>query len=307
VRILVVGAGVIGSVYAAKLSEAGHQVVLLARDRRLSDLQVHGLVLEEAESGQHTTVSVPSVSELQADERYDVVLVPVRGEQLASTLPILIGMAADTNVLFFGNTTGKQAELTEALGQRAVFGFPAAGGVRDGPVVRYVLISQQKTMLGEANGATTPRLLQLQEMLRSAGFPTRISADIDGWMLAHTAFVVPIGFALHRVGTDPATLAADAATVGLMVRATREAFRALRASGNTEIPTNLQILYRLPTVFVVRYWRRVLAGPRGELWFGAHSRAAPEMHIVATELQAALRRSGRRTPSLDRLLSHSAT
>ena len=92
-----------------------------------------------------------------------------------------------------------------------------------------------------------------------------------------------------------------------MVRATREAFRALRASGNTEIPTNLQILYRLPTVFVVRYWRRVLAGPRGELWFGAHSRAAPEMHIVATELQAALRRSGRRTPSLDRLLSHSAT
>ena len=143
-----------------------------------------------------------------------------------------------------------------ALGERALFGFPAAGGVRDGPVVRYVLIRQQKTMLGEANGTTTSRLRQLQEVFSDAGFPTRISANIDGWMLGHTAFVVPIGFALYRVGTDAARLAADPRTVRLMVRATREAFRALGASGNAEIPTNLRVLYLwLPTAFVVRYWR----------------------------------------------------
>jgi 2-dehydropantoate 2-reductase len=52
VRILVVGAGVIGCIYAAKPSETGHEVVLLARGRRLPDLEIHGLVLEEAESGQ---------------------------------------------------------------------------------------------------------------------------------------------------------------------------------------------------------------------------------------------------------------
>jgi 2-dehydropantoate 2-reductase len=96
-------------------------------------------------------------------------------------------------------------------------------------------------------------------------------------MFAHTAFVVPIGFALYRVGTDPAKLAADSGTVGQMVRATREAFRALRNSGNNEIPANPRILYLLlPTAFAVRYWRRVLGSLRGELWFGAHSRAAPE-------------------------------
>lgn len=33
-RILVLGAGVIGSVYASKLLAAGHDVVLLARGRR---------------------------------------------------------------------------------------------------------------------------------------------------------------------------------------------------------------------------------------------------------------------------------
>ena len=46
VRILVIGAGVIGSVYAAKLLQSGHEVVLLARGRRLADLQASGLVLE---------------------------------------------------------------------------------------------------------------------------------------------------------------------------------------------------------------------------------------------------------------------
>jgi 2-dehydropantoate 2-reductase len=52
-KILVIGAGVIGSIYAGKLLQAGHEVVLFARGSRLSELQAHGLVLEDAESGAH--------------------------------------------------------------------------------------------------------------------------------------------------------------------------------------------------------------------------------------------------------------
>jgi 2-dehydropantoate 2-reductase len=307
-RVLIVGAGVIGSVYAGKLLEAGHEVVLLARGRRHSDLQAHGLILEDIESGRRTEVAVPSLSEPVAGDRYDLVMVPVRSEQLAGTFPILLGMTGDSDVLFFGNTLGRQAELVATIGGRALFGFPAAGGVRDGPVVRYVLIRQQKTSLGEASGTTTPRVLRLKEVLDAAAFPTRISASIDAWMLGHAAFVVPIGFALYRVGTDAARLATDPDTMRLMVWATRETFRVLVATGNAEIPANLRMLYlHLPTAFIVRYWRRVLAGPRGELWFAAHSRAAPEeMHVLADELQIALHRIGRPTPNLDNLLSHPA-
>ena len=202
-RILVFGAGVIGSVYAGKLRQAGHEVVLVARGRRLSDLRANGLVLEEARSGQRTVLPVPSVSEAGADERYDLVLVPVRAEQLSSTLPVLAAMSDGSDVLFFGNTAGRQAELTAALGNRALFGFPAAGGVRDGAVIRYVLISQQKTMLGERDGSTTPRVRDLHGVFSAAGFSTEVSVDIDGWLVAHTAFVVPLAFALYRVGVDP--------------------------------------------------------------------------------------------------------
>lgn len=306
-RILVLGAGVIGSVYAGRLLQAGHEVVLMARGARLADLQTHGLILHNAESGDRTALPALAVSEPDPDDDFDLVLVPVRGEQLRSTLPALTAMPDGSDVLFFGNTANRRAELVAALGSRALFGFPAAGGTRDGPVIRYVLISQQKTMLGEPDGTTTPRVRKLQRMLDGAGFPTMISTNIDGWLLAHAAFVVPIAFALYRVDVDASRLAADPATMRLMVRGTREAFTALRSGGNTEVPRNLRILYRLPTVFVTAYWRRVLASPRGELWFAAHSRAAhEEMHALAQHLQQAVHGTGHATPDLDRLLAIAA-
>jgi len=89
------------------------------------------------------------------------------------------------------------------------------------------------------------------------------------------------------------------------VRATRQACQALRAADAADIPANLSVLYlRMPEAFAVRCWRRVLASPRGELWFAAHSRAAPpEMTSLGAELRAAVHRAGRPAPVLDALLS----
>ena len=54
-RTLVYGAGPLGSLYAARLQQAGVQVALLARGQRLADLREHGVVLEDAFSGQRET------------------------------------------------------------------------------------------------------------------------------------------------------------------------------------------------------------------------------------------------------------
>jgi 2-dehydropantoate 2-reductase len=132
----------------------------------------------------------------------------------------------------------------------------------------------------------TPRVRHLHGELSGAGFPATISTSIDDWLLGHAAFVAPIAFALYRVDTDPAKLAADPRTLRSMVLAIRQGFTALHAAGNAEIPTNLRVLFlRLPTALAVAYWRRVFAGPRGELWFGAHTRAAAdEMRSLAQDL-----------------------
>ncbi|MDP9028693.1 MAG: hypothetical protein M3N46_14280 [Actinomycetota bacterium] len=294
----------IGSAYAGRLLQAGHDVVLVARGARLIDLQSAGLVLVDGESGVRTAQPVVAVSAPPSEDRFDLVLVPLRAEQIEVALPILSGMSDDSDVLFFGNNGDHVTKIAAALGTRALFGFPAVGGSRVGQVIEYVVIRQQKTMLGELDGTTTPRLLHLKRVLEAAGFATSITGDIRAWLLGHIAFVVPIAFALYRVGVDPKRLARDRSTIRLLVLATREAFGALHAAGNHEIPTNLRVLYRLPGVLVMAYWKRVLAGRRGELWFGAHTRAAPaEMRALARGLQDAVVRAGHPAPHLRRLLA----
>ena len=302
-RILVVGAGVIGSVYAGYLLRAGHSVTLCARGRRLTELRDRGLILEDAQTGKRISHQVHVVEAPDAGAPCDVVLVAVRRDQMLGTVPGLANVQAD--VVFFGNATGLTATLANTMGSRALFGFPAAAGVQSCAAVRFVLIRQQKTMLAATEHRRSPRVKALAKAFRSAGFPVTISTNAEAWLTVHAAFVVPIQLALYRVDVEPQRLAADDALLTTMVRATRQAFRALQSAGNSEIPRNLRALYLLmPECFAVRYWRTTLAGPRGELWFAAHTRAAPEeMDSLAAALRSAVHQSGQPAPDLQALLA----
>ena len=63
-KILFYGAGVIGSLYAARLHTAGCDVSILARGQRLADLREYGIVLEQAVTGKRTTAHVNVVEQL---------------------------------------------------------------------------------------------------------------------------------------------------------------------------------------------------------------------------------------------------
>jgi 2-dehydropantoate 2-reductase len=62
VRILVLGAEVIGSVYAGGLLQFGHAVTLCARGRRLAELRDAGLILHDAHTGRRTASPARAVS-----------------------------------------------------------------------------------------------------------------------------------------------------------------------------------------------------------------------------------------------------
>ena len=46
-KILVIGAGVLGSLYAARLQAAGHDVSIMARGERLEQIRARGILLQE--------------------------------------------------------------------------------------------------------------------------------------------------------------------------------------------------------------------------------------------------------------------
>lgn len=172
-NILVYGAGVLGSVYAARLYDAGHTVSLLARDQRLADLRTHGLVLDDARTGVRTTIRVPVVEHLAPDDAYDLVLVLLRWNQVAAVLPALAANRRTPTVLFMVSTPVGPDPWIAALGRaRVVLGFAGAGGSRDGHVVRYHVLPrwQQATTIGALDGPVTPRLTAIADAFADAGF-----------------------------------------------------------------------------------------------------------------------------------------
>ena len=83
-RILIFGAGVIGSLYGALLAEAGYDVSVYARGRRLESLTQGGLLYKR--KGKIRKVSVNILSRLEAKDCYDLILLTVRENQLHAAL-----------------------------------------------------------------------------------------------------------------------------------------------------------------------------------------------------------------------------
>ena len=99
-KILVYGAGNIGSLYAAKLKDAGHDVTILARGARLHDIRAHGIVLQECVTGRESTTQINAVEQLAAEDAYDLVLVILpRCSVSIRWVPQCLGQQSSTRLL----------------------------------------------------------------------------------------------------------------------------------------------------------------------------------------------------------------
>jgi 2-dehydropantoate 2-reductase len=303
-KILIYGAGVIRTLYAARLDESGQIVTLLARGQRLADIRRRGLALEDVVSGSRSITMVDTTERLAPEESCDVALITVRRAQLASVMPVLQANRGIQTMLFMLNNPIGSGDLVRALGQdRVLLGFPGAGGTLDGHVVRYALISQQPTTLGELSGRSTERARSLAGLLQAAGFPTTISGDMDAWLKAHAFFVTAISGAIYMAGSNCRRLSEDRAALTLMAEGVREGFAVVRRLGLPVTPFPLRGLFTwLPHRFAVAYWRRFFASDMADYVFGRHARSAShEMRQIADDCRTLLEKSGVVAPALHQL------
>lgn len=303
--ILVYGAGVIGSVYAARLQEAGHKVSLLARGQRAVALRAHGIQLEHAFTGRKTTTQVAVVEELAPTDTYDVVLVTVRLDQLSSVLPMLAANRQVPTLVFLLNNPASMRQFEALDAQRVVPGFPSVGGAREGDVVHYYTLRQVPMMLGEADGRMTPRLRQLAAVFKQAGFTVKLSADMQTWLKTHAIMDMGMISAVVMTGKKSALLARSRRNVLLLVQAVREGLLALRAQGTRLTPFSSTLLFLwLPRWLTVMLLQALLRSRFATLGIDPHLGGGDleELRQMAEEIMTQLRSSPRATPTMDRLL-----
>jgi len=285
VKLLVYGAGVTGSVFSARLYEAGHDVSLLARGERLAALRRYGVQLAEADSPVVRRVPVPVVEHPAGG--YDLIAVLVRTHQVDAVLESLAGL--DGDVLFLLNWAAGAQPLGAVIGpERVLLGFPTAAGTMDGDVVRHRATNFMTRLLpmpiGEPDGRGTPRLERIVRELRTAGINVKAEPRMDAWLTTHAAFEVPLGQAAHAAG-GPVALADDPDAVRGMIRLMRQNLAALPTP---PVPRGFVALRTLPEGLLVAMLRRFLRSPTA-----AHSgldnaspAAVAELERMAEQLRA---------------------
>ncbi len=232
-RILVFGAGALGTFYGGRLAEAGHDVTLVARGDTLAEIRALGLRWREGRRLHQVAVGVV---EVVPPEDFDWALVLVRAQHLEAVLPLLSDVRC-ANVVVMVNNAGDLGAYREHLGDRALLGFAGAAGQRgaDGLWVCQVVPGWvQPTTVGELDGPPSQRVHQLVELLEGAGFPSTPFVDMRSWLRYHAAWIAPLGM-LGRGG--PASE---------LARALHEADEVLRAHGHPVSPPGLRWVLRTP-------------------------------------------------------------
>jgi 2-dehydropantoate 2-reductase len=277
-RIVVFGAGVQGTVFAVRLSLAGHEVRLVARGSRANELRGSGAVIEDIRSGRQWRAELPMSESLNTDFTADLCLVTVRREQLENVLPIFAATAIPRFVFLVNRAVGPEF-LYEALGpERVVSAFPGfSGGIED-HVVRFVEIAEQATTVE----TSAPNIVAL---FRAAAIRVQPIKDMDAWLRRHAVFITAISGALCAADCNALSLARDRNAIKTYILAVREGWRALDRRQIGPAPIALRAIFEWsPMFFATAYWSRLLIS-RGEDYFARHVRHAfPEMQALGSDV-----------------------
>lgn len=278
-NVLIYGAGVIGSILAAKLAESGNHVTVLDRGARLKEIKEHGIVLQHGLTGQTMRTSVNITESLGREDSYDLAIVPVRADQLPGILSVLSQNKGIDSILFMVNNPCGYDQITKVLNpQRTLIGFPGMGGGKQGHVVIYNICRPviQRTTIGELDGQITKRVQEIALLLAKAGLPSAVEKDMDGWQKSHVSWVSPFANAIYMAGGSNYMLARRPDCIKLFIEAAREGFSVVEASGHQVIPAKLKLIKWLPIAVQLYIYRFIFNTREIEILATLHCQSAPE-------------------------------
>ncbi len=310
-RILVFGAGPLGSLKAARLHEAGHDVSLLARGQRLNELKEHGVVIHEQGADREEVAHVNVVASFEADDDYDLVLVVMGEHQAAEILDTLAENEHVSTFCFMGNNVNGADEMVQALGnERVMLGFPYPGGKRDGHVMRVLPINENNTYtvpIGEVDGVIRPRTRRVAEVLGSMrGYEVDVRTDMENWLKYHVALLISgLAPALYAADVEMKRLGETRDLLVLSVRATKEALRGLRTAGYSPSPSIVRGFQYIPEPICVWAIGWLMRTEYAKISIEGHTHAGrEEMTYLFDGLLSVIESGGGNTETMEHLATY---
>jgi 2-dehydropantoate 2-reductase len=186
-KIIVLGAGSLGSALGGVLAEAGHEVWLITRNSaHVKAIQSHGLILREA--GVDRTVKIHASTNAADAGMANGVIVLVKSAQTFEAAKAAKDVVGEhTWVMSLQNGLGHEEVLADVFGkERVLAGKTYCGGQMIAPGHVICGVKGKDTHIGEFNwnggGALSARLQSIAQVFNGAGLDTHMSDNIEGTM-----------------------------------------------------------------------------------------------------------------------------
>jgi len=238
-KILVYGAGVQGSFLAHIFDEGGHDVKILAREKRAQQLRTSGVVIRHYFQRKTTINKIEVISKLNEDDFYDIVFVTMKYNDFQSVLPILSQNISENIVLVGNNVTASEMQgyikTHSTTKKNIVFGFQISGGKRTEDKVVAIRFDNGEMKVGSLTGEI-PFKAALEKAFEHTKYKLTFESNIDAWLKNHAAMIPAMIFATYIKDNNVKAVAQDNELLKEAVSSMSECYGILESLGYEMIP-----------------------------------------------------------------------
>ena len=231
-KVLIVGRGIVGTVYGWALSTAGVDTTHVVRREGLPATQSLDLLDLRPGHSKHSRVAYApkTVRQIGASDGFDLVIVATKHYQAAQAIRQYLPSAPNATILMFTANWDGAEEIAGILpASAALWGYAKATGGIDA-LGTLVATIDPALRLGMLKGSDPHRFQAVKELFQRAGFALDVKRNIIEWLWVHHAINAGgIGVCLWAGGIAEATRSPAAMRLG--VQAVREALAVVAARG----------------------------------------------------------------------------
>ncbi len=228
-RILIIGAGVLGSNLAHSIKK-GNDVTILARNKTYENLKNNGLIIKH-KLGKKSVDHFNVIDKLDENDIYDVIFVVSRFSSLDSIVKI-IEKNKSKNIVFVGNNMNAEKYMN-IKDKNILFAFFMAAGKKYDGYINSICLN--KIEIGRTDGKDISN-----EFIKSIFKETKIKITIENkmndYLKTHACAVLPLVFASYKVDGNLKLLKKDKEYSLLIMDAIIEGYDVLKKLGYEILP-----------------------------------------------------------------------
>ena len=228
-RVLIIGAGVVGSNLAHSLKD-GNDITILARNKTYDNLKNNGLIINH-KLGKQTIDYFNIIDKLEKNDIYDVIFIVSRFSSLDSIIPIIENNGSK-NIVFVGNNISVEKYMS-LKNKNVLFAFFMTAGKKYDGYINSICLN--KIEIGRTDGKDISN-----EFIKSIFKETKIKVIIENkmndYLKTHACAVLPLVFASYKVDGNLKLLKHDKEYSLLIMDAIIEGYDVLKKLGYEILP-----------------------------------------------------------------------